>query len=82
MGIKNTLSDLNNHLFEQIERLGDEDLEGEKLQSELEKARAVTQVADKIIQNGHLALSAAKFKDDMWNAEGEIPRMLGDGSDS
>lgn len=32
---KNTLVDLNNHLFAEMERLGDEDLKGEELEEEL-----------------------------------------------
>lgn len=31
---KNTLVDLNNHLFAEMERLGDEDLKGEELEAE------------------------------------------------
>ena len=33
--MKNTLGDLNNHLFAQLEKLGDDDLTGEELESEL-----------------------------------------------
>ena len=31
---KNTLVDLNNHLFAEMERLGDEDLKGEELDAD------------------------------------------------
>lgn len=36
--MKNTLGDLNNHLFAQLEKLGDDDLTGEELESELKRS--------------------------------------------
>lgn len=58
--MKNSLEDLNNHLFAQIERLGEEDLKEEKLQLELNRTKAITNVATQIIQNGKLALEVQK----------------------
>lgn len=75
------LNDLNNVLFNIVNRLDNEKLKGEDLKEELEKARTITQVADKIIQNGHLVLQAAKFKDDKWNADATLPKMLEGGKD-
>ena len=57
--MKNKLSDLNNHLFAQLERLGDEDLTPEQIEQEGQRADAIVQIADQIVQNANLQLKAA-----------------------
>ena len=54
--MKNTLSDLNNYLFESLERLMDDDLTQEQIEREILRSKAVTSVAQTVIQNGELAL--------------------------
>ena len=58
---KNKLSNLNDHLFAQIERLGDEDLTPEQIEQEATRTDAIVKVADKIISNANLTLSACKL---------------------
>ena len=60
--MKNTLGDLNNHLFMQLERLNDEDLKGEQLQEEINRAKAVTGIASQIIANGTLVLKGRELQ--------------------
>ena len=77
--MKNTLNDLNNHLFAQIERLGDEDIKGEDLQEEINRAKAISDVATQIISNGSLALKAKTFLHDYGAGETKdkkFPPML------
>lgn len=74
--MKNTLGDLNNHLFAQLERLNDEDLKGEELQEEIARAKAVTSVATQIINNGSLVVEAKKVFEDRINADIKLPKML------
>lgn len=59
--MKNKLSDLNNHLFAQLERLGDEDLTTEQIDQEAKRGEAIVGVADKIIRNAALQIEAAKL---------------------
>lgn len=54
--MKNTISDLNNYLFEQLERINDDSLSGEQLDIALTRAAAVTKIAEAVIHNGELAL--------------------------
>lgn len=75
--MNNKLIDLNNHLFAEMERLGDEDLKGEDLDKEIERAKAITGVASQIIANGALALKAEQFKSDVISAKDAcVPKFL------
>jgi len=74
--MKNTLGDLNNHLFAQLERLGDEDLKGEALIEEIERGKAIGDVARNIVANGSLVLQAKRLSDDRMNADTKVPKML------
>ena len=74
--IKNTLGDLNGYLFEQLERLNDEDMDEDTLKTELRRSKAVDEVAKQIIENGKLVLDAQKFVDKRNDAENELPKLL------
>lgn len=47
--MKNKLTDLNNHLFAQLERLSDEDLKPEDIEKEIRRTDAIVAVADQIL---------------------------------
>ncbi|HEV7433925.1 MAG TPA: winged helix-turn-helix domain-containing protein [Pseudorhizobium sp.] len=59
--MKNRLSDLNDHLFMQLERLSDEDLTPEQIETEAKRGTAMVDVADTIIRNASLQIQAAKI---------------------
>jgi len=59
--MKNKLIDLNNHLFAQIERLGDEEMSDAALDKEVKRSEAIVRVADKIISGANTTLQAAKI---------------------
>lgn len=59
--MKNKLTDLNNHLFAQLERLANEDLTPEQIDAEVRRTDAVVAIADQIVGNAELALKAAKL---------------------
>lgn len=63
-GTKNKLSDLNDHLFAQLERLADEELTPEQIETEATRGNAIVAVADQIIRNAGLKIQAAKILSD------------------
>lgn len=77
--MKNTLTDLNNHLFAQLERLGDEDLDEEQVKKEVQRSKAITDVAKVIVDNGRLALQTMKHLDEYGYSDSgnrAVPEML------
>ena len=59
--MKNKLTDLNNHLFAQLERLSVEGLDAEAIEREVKRTEAIVSVADQITGNADLQLKAAKL---------------------
>lgn len=74
--MKNTLIDLNNHLFAQLERLSDEELKGEALSEEIDRAKSIAVIAKTIIDNGSLVLDAKKLRDNRMDIDNNLPKML------
>ncbi|MCX0428879.1 MULTISPECIES: hypothetical protein [Aeromonas] len=73
--MKNKLTDLNNHLFAQLERLGDESLDSEKLKDEIARSKAITAVSSQIVNNARLALDAQIAVRDLQLGN-RLPSML------
>ena len=73
--MKNKLVDLNDHLFMQLERLNDDELQGDALGTEIDRSKAMASIASQIIGNAKLALDAQIAMSDrvIKNA----PAMLG-----
>lgn len=62
--MKTTLNDLNEYLFEALERLTNEDMTDEELDREIKRNEAIQKTAKTIIENGALALQAKKHLDE------------------
>lgn len=75
--MKNTLTDLNNYLFEAIERINDDSLDDAGLEKEIKRSEAVQKIAKTIIDNGNLALQAKKHMDEYGQGANVQLPMLG-----
>lgn len=75
--MQNTLTDLNNHLFEQIERLNDDELTGEDLEREIKRSSAMANISNQIIANAKVELEATKVMlDNGYDVGTRLPVML------
>lgn len=59
--MKNKLSDLNDHLFAQLERLADEDLDTDQIAKEVARAEAIADLSDKVLRVADTGIKAAKL---------------------
>lgn len=73
--MKNRLTNLNDVLFEQLDRLNDDELTGEELVAEIKRTKAVTGVSTQIIENSKVALEGAKLRAE-YRQDIDMPNML------
>ena len=72
----NNLNSLNNKLFEQLDRLTNKNLSGDKLQEELERTDAIVDISRTIISNADLMLKAMVAKDEKLGSYAKLPVLL------
>lgn len=76
--MKNSLCDLNDHLFVCLEGLMNDDLSPEELEREMKRAKAVDAVAHTIIDNASVQIEALKLRETLIEngCKESLPRML------
>lgn len=75
--MKNTLGDLNNHLFAQLEKLVDEDLNGDALDAEIRRTESMVKISEAILRTGDLQLKAMIHMDEYgYERRRNVPEML------
>lgn len=58
---KNSLSDLNNYLFQQLDRLNNNELGQESIEREVKRTEAIVSLSEQVIDNAKIALDAAEL---------------------
>lgn len=75
--MKNTLEDLNNYLFGQIEALSDPEISDEQLEREMKKAEGITKLGGQIVQNAKLQFDAIKLRAEYEGMQNiKMPKLL------
>jgi hypothetical protein len=74
--MKNKLTDLQDHLFAQIERLGEEGINEKTIATEIKRSSAMSGLAKQCIENASLMLDAAKFQHEVGSGK-LVPESIG-----
>lgn len=64
----NNMQDLNDHLFAQLDRLSNDQLTPEEIESEVKRSKAIVDIADQVTENTKAKLVAAKLYAEHGNA--------------
>jgi hypothetical protein len=59
--MKNKISDLRNHMFAALERLGNEEITEEDLKKEIERSKAISEVGKVIVESAKTEVLYAKL---------------------
>ena len=75
--MNNNLNALNNYLFEELERLNDDEMldKDENLSKELKRAKAISSMSASIVNNAKLVLDVKKYADELGCNENELLKL-------
>lgn len=75
--MKNTLGDLSNLMFEQLEKMSDDDMTDEQLEKEIKRADAMAKMGEAILKTGELQFKVMQHMDEYgYQREKNVPEML------
>lgn len=74
--MRNKLINLNDHLFEQLERLNDEDLTPEQLEQEIKRSKAMADIGKVIVDNVRAVVEGIKVVNEYGLTNEEVPEVL------
>ncbi|MGX2974436.1 hypothetical protein ACWIUH_05560 [Ursidibacter arcticus] len=78
--MKNGLNDLVNHLFASMERLNDENLTPEQIQTEVARSKAISETSQQIINIAEVELKAIKAREMFLDNNSPLPKIFHDNS--
>jgi hypothetical protein len=67
--MKNKVTDLRDHMFAALERLGNEELTPEQLKSEIERSKAISNLGHVIVESAKAQIIAARFTGEIEDAK-------------
>lgn len=81
MAVRNTIADLGDYLFEELERLNSPELKGDELRAEMERAKAMSQVGSGIVDVARTQVDALRACSDagIKVTAKQMPRLIAGG---